>query len=111
MDLHQALHLFYSLCMGGGGRAGGEIILNMNTWWKGMKEIREEGTLENSNAGKVLCVTVENKLDLHLRVQNRIFKMPPVSACGLQRYGIHADEVKEGIFSFLAIAIPHIDYG
>lgn len=76
-----------------------------------MKGKREEGTLEKSNAGKVLWVTVENKLDLHLRVRNRIFKMPPVLACGLQRYGIHVDEVKEGIFSFLAIAILHIDYG
>lgn len=59
---------------GGGGRAGGEIIPNMSTWWKGMKEMREEGTLEKSNAGKVLWVTVENKLDLHLEYKIEFFK-------------------------------------
>lgn len=31
------------LMHGGGERAGGEIILNMDTRWKGMKEMREEG--------------------------------------------------------------------
>lgn len=31
------------LMHGGGGSAGGEIILNMDTRWKGMKETWEEG--------------------------------------------------------------------
>lgn len=34
------------LIHGGGGRAGGEIILNMETGWKGLKETRGEKVKE-----------------------------------------------------------------